>query len=225
MTGQLWFDLPVQVALGTEDYFVSDANAQAHAMVMDWQGWPGAKLALIGPAGSGKSHLARVWQAMTGAMLLRAAAITEGPMPPPGTALVIEDMAGLPPSAEEPLFHLHNHLAQTGGHLLLTAVDPPSRWPIRLADLASRLQATAVVRLSDPDDRLLAALLMKLFADRQIAPAPDVIHYLAARIERSHAAAARVVAQLDAASMAAGRSLTRAFVRSVLDKPGRDAPE
>lgn len=225
MTGQLSFDLPVQVALGLDDFFVSAANAQAYAMVLDWQGWPAGKLALIGPMGSGKSHLARVWQSLVGAQIVQAAALAAGPMPPAGAHLVIEDLAKLPVTAEEHLFFLHNHLAQTGGRLLLTDVDPPSRWPIALADLASRMQGTAVIRLEDPDDRLLAALLMKLFADRQLLPPPDVITYLAARIERSHAAAARVVAVLDAAGLTQGRSLTRAFVRSVLDKPGAVAPE
>jgi chromosomal replication initiation ATPase DnaA len=225
MTGQLSFDLPVQVALGLDDFFVSAANEQAYAMVMDWQGWPQGKLALIGPTGSGKSHLARVWQSLAGAQIIPAAGLVAGPMPAPGAHLVVEDVARLPVMAEEQLFHLHNHLAQTGGRLLLTDVQPPSRWPIALPDLASRMQGTAVIRLDDPDDRLLAALLMKLFADRQLLPPPDVITYLATRIERSHAAAARVVAQLDAAGLAQSRTLTRAFVRSVLDKPGEVAPE
>ena len=217
---QLSFDLPSQVALGQDNFFVSSSNEQAYAMVTDWRGWPAGKLALIGPQGSGKSHLARVWQGLAGGQIIPAASLTPGPMPAPGANLVIEDMATLPVTAQEHLFHLHNHLAQTGGFLLLTDVQPPSRWSIALPDLASRMQGTAVIRLDDPDDRLLAALLTKLFADRQLAPPPDVITYLAARIERSHAAAAQVVAVLDAASLQDKRDLTRAFVRAVLDKPG-----
>ena len=217
---QLSFDLPAQVALGPDDFFVSTSNETAYVMMTDWQGWPAGKLALIGPKGSGKSHLARVWQSLAGAQILQASNLTAGPMPPAGAHLVIEDMDDLPAGAEEHLFHLHNHLAQTGGLLLLTGCQPPSRWQIALPDLASRMQGTAVIRLDDPDDRLLAALLMKLFADRQLAPPPDVITYLAARIERSHRAASQVVALLDAAALRDKRDLTRAFVRAVLDKPG-----
>lgn len=223
--GQLSFDLPQRTALGPDDFFVAPSNAQAHAMVADWARWPLGKLALIGPPGSGKSHLARVWQGLSGAAVVAAQDLLPGPMPAPGAKLVIEDMAMLPVTAEEQLFHLHNHLAETGGHLLLTGILPPSRWPIALPDLASRMQATAVIRLTDPDDALLAALLTKLFADRQLNPAPDVIPYLATRIERSHAAAARVVARLDGAALARGRALTRAFVRTVLDNPAPDAPD
>ncbi len=216
---QLSFDLPSQVALGPDDFFVSASNQLAYDMVSDWPGWPAGKLALIGPRGSGKSHLARVWQSLAGAQILPAATLTPGPMPAAGAHLVIEDMADLPASAEEHLFHLHNHLAQTGGLLLLTGCTPPSRWPIALPDLASRMQGAAVIRLDDPDDRLLAALLMKLFADRQLAPPPDVVTYLATRIERSHRAASQVVALLDAAALRDKRDLTRAFVRTVLDNP------
>ena len=221
---QLSFDLPSQVALGPDDFFVSASNQLAYDMVSDWPGWPAGKLALIGPRGSGKSHLARVWQSLAGAQILPAATLTPGPMPAAGAHLVIEDMADLPASAEEHLFHLHNHLAQTGGLLLLTGCTPPSRWPIALPDLASRMQGAAVIRLDDPDDRLLAALLMKLFADRQLAPPPDVVTYLATRIERSHRAASQVVALLDAAALRDKRDLTRVFVRTVLDNPA-SAPQ
>lgn len=218
MSRQLSFDWPARVSLGPDDFFVSTANAQAYAMITDHDGWPEGKLALIGPPGSGKSHLARVWQHLTGAVIMPARDIDPGDIcPPPATHVVIEDMEALPHGAEERLFHLHNHLRASGGRLLLTADRAPSRWHVALPDLASRMQAATVVRVDDPDDRLLAAVLMKLFADRQIAPAPDVVTYLASRIERSFAAAAATVDALDAAALAQGRDITRAFARAVLD--------
>ncbi len=217
MARQLSLDLPLQVALGPEDYILSDANAAAHAMVTGERGWPDGKLALIGAPGSGKSHLARVWQAMTDAMILHAREL--GPsLPPPaqGAALIIEDAQRLPRIAEETLFHLHNRLAVSGGRLLLTADRPPARWNIALPDLASRMQAIAVARIDDPDDHLLSAVLAKHFADRQLVPAGDVIAYLAARIERSFAAASEVVDRLDRMALAEGRPVTRMLARRAL---------
>lgn len=88
-----------------------------------------------------------------------------------------------------------------------------------MPDLASRLQATALTRIDDPDDRLLAAVIAKQFHDRQIIPTPDLIPYLVARIERSFAAAAAVVDRIDRHALAEGRSISRHTAAMVLDKP------
>ncbi len=217
MTRQLSFDYPASVSLGGADFFVSDANRQAWAMVMAPDTWPQGKLALSGPRGSGKTHLARVFAAQTGAVVLQAADLPADLLPP-GPVVVIEDMEHLPPGAQAAVFHLHNHLHATGGRLLLTAATPPARWPLTLSDLASRMHAATHVGIRDPDDALLAAVIMKQFADRQIAPAPDLATYLAPRIERSFSAVAAIVAALDAAALTSGKPVTRHLARTLLDK-------
>jgi len=223
MTRQLTFDLPFVVAGGDAAYFVSPANADAHAMVGTPDRWPDRKLVVAGPPGAGKSHLVRLWQAQSGAWVLQARALGRDLDPPPaGAQVAVEDMEHLPLAAEEPLFHLHNHLAATGGRLLMTADRPPAQWPIRLPDLASRMQATALVQVADPDDALLAAVLLKHFTDRQIAPPGDLIPYAVARMERSFAAARRLVAALDRHSLASGHPINRALVRDLLAAPGGD---
>jgi chromosomal replication initiation ATPase DnaA len=139
--------------------------------------------------------------------------------------VLVEDMEALPREAEEAMLHLHNHLAATGGRLLMTADRPPARWGLRLPDLASRVEAAALARLEMPDDALLEALLAKQFADRQLFPAPEVLAHVARRIERSHAAAARAVAAIDRAGLRAGRQITLPLARRALDaaEGGRDA--
>ncbi len=214
---QLSLDLPPRVALGAQDFFVSEANRRAYAQVTDG-GWPHDKLALIGAVGAGKSHLARVWQARTGARILEAHSLVEAlaRTRPAGDALIaIEDADALTPDAEEPLFHLHNRLAAGGGHLLLTARTAPVDWAIALPDLASRMQATAMVRIGDPDDGLLRAVLIKHFADRQLMPSPRVIDYLSTHLERSFAAAAAAVARLDALALSHKSAITLTLARHV----------
>lgn len=218
MADQLSFDWPTGVALGPNDFFVSEANAQAFAMLTAPESWPERKLVICGPEGCGKSHLARIFQARNDAAMIHAADITAAFLPG-ASAVIIEDMEDLPHSAEEAMFHLHNNLRASGAVLLMTAKTPPSRWAITLPDLASRMQATTVTQITDPDDALLKALIMKLFADRQITPKPGLVRYLAARIERSFAAAAQIVAMLDAAALAKGRKINKSLARELLDNP------
>ena len=219
---QLSFDLPVRPARGREDFFVSPANARAVALIEGWRGWPGRKLLLCGPDGAGKTHLAHVWAALSGARIVAAAdlaaadiaALAAGPV-------AVEDAGRLAghAEAEAALFHLHNLVLAEGHALLLTAGTPPRRWRFALPDLASRMEAVPLAELGPPDDALLAAVLAKLFADRQLAPAPDCVPYLARRIERTFAAAHDIVAAIDARALATGRAITRHLAAEVLDTP------
>jgi chromosomal replication initiation ATPase DnaA len=213
---QLSFDMALPVALGPEDFYVSEANADAHAMITGGLRWPSGRLVLVGPEGSGKSHLARIWAEAAGAEIVDARDLGGRSLPAPGAALAVEDVQHLAPEAEAALFHVHNHLGETGGRLLLTADRPPARWGLRLPDLASRVEAMTVARLDAPDDALLQALLAKQFADRQLFPAPGVLSLVARRIERSHAAAAAAVAALDRAALSEGRQITTVLARRVL---------
>jgi chromosomal replication initiation ATPase DnaA len=218
MADQLVFDWPTGVALGPDDFFISAANEKAASLMASPDDWPERKLVITGPAGCGKSHLARVFQDQTGASLINARDVTCAYLPP-CDVVVIEDMEHLPRAVEEHVFHLHNNLRAGGGTLMMTAQTPPSRWPIALPDLRSRMEAATVVQIEDPDDALLSALIMKLFADRQIMPKPELVSYLATRIERSFAAACDIVARLDAAALAEGRSINRGLAARLLDKP------
>jgi chromosomal replication initiation ATPase DnaA len=222
MARQLTFDLPVRPALGREDFFVAPANADALAMIDAPARWPLGKLLLTGPRGSGKSHLVEVFAHDRQAMIVEGAELFDMGEPP--QAVVVENAEGVAGRHEETLFHLHNRLAERRGLLLLTAAEPPARWGLRLPDLLSRMQATAVARLSPPDDALLAALIVKLFADRQVQVAPSLIPYLVSRIDRSFAGARALVAAVDARALALGRPITRAMAADLLDSPSPDAP-
>lgn len=223
MAQQLGLDLPVKSAHGREDFFVSSANAQAVAMIDGWAGWPARKLVLFGPPGAGKTHLAHVWSDQSGARLVAAGDLAQADIPALAQGHVaVEDcetVAG-DASSETTLFHLHNLTLAEGHSLLLTAAAAPGQWGLALPDLASRMQGTTAVELELPDDRLLTAILAKLFDDRQLPPAADVIPYLVRRIDRSFDTARQIVAALDAAALAQKRPVTRPFAREVLDKSG-----
>ncbi|MDP7604520.1 MAG: DNA replication protein [Alphaproteobacteria bacterium] len=223
MTAQLAFDLAQRPALGAEDFLVAESNAEAVSWLDRWPDWPGRALALHGPPGSGKSHLVHVWQAATGGTLLNPedVAVARGSSMAPGATTVALDDADRAPLGEA-LLHLYNGIVEAGGTMLLTGRTPPARWEVALADLRSRLRAIPAVAVLPPDDSLLAALLVKLFADRQLRVAVDLVHYLVGRLERSPDAARRAVVALDEGALAKGREITVPLAREVLFSKPRE---
>jgi len=220
MPKQLRFDLPSVPALGREDFFVSAANATAVALIETWETWPARKLVLAGPNGSGKSHLAHVWAELSGAKITQACELTESNVPDmAGSNIAIEDVEQIcgNPALERALFHLHNFSHANRHSILFTSQNAPNFWKLGLPDLASRMQATPTCLLNEPDDDLLAAILMKLFSDRQLLPTPETVPFMTKRMPRSFDAAIRAVSALDDMSMASGRPINRALAARVLD--------
>lgn len=217
MTRQLTFDLPVRTSQSRGDFFVSDANAHALARLDTWDNWPNGRLVLVGPEGAGKTHLAHVWATATGATIRPARELTADTLAPLTGATALEDIDDLTPEGEVALFHLINLAMQSGQPLLMTARTPPARLDIALPDLRSRLEATDLARIDAPDDALLAAMLVKLFADRQIEVPPTLIQWMIPRMPRSFAETQALVARLDAAALEAKKPVTRDLARRILD--------
>jgi len=212
---QLAIPLPETVDHSRDAFLEADCNRAALAAVTAWPAWPSRTLVLSGPEGSGKTHLAAFWAETAGARAIAAAGL-EAAMRQAGDApLAVEDVPPDEPP-ETALFHLINAAAERGSWLLLTSCREAALWRVALPDLRSRLRQAAEARLAPPDDAFLRALLVKLFADRQLAVERPVLDYLLQRVERSPAAIRDLVARLDAASLARGRAVTRALAREVL---------
>jgi chromosomal replication initiation ATPase DnaA len=216
VTGQLPLALPHRPAQGRADFLLAPCNADAVAWLDRWPQWPAPALTLWGPPGSGKTHLAHVFAARTGAAIIDSSELSTPQVPGligAAAAAVVDDAER---AAEEPLLHLYNVLAERQGHLLVVARQAPARWVNALADLRSRLVASPAVAVATPDEALIGALLVKLFADRQLQVGQDLVAYLALHLERSFEAAQRAVAVLDAAALAEHRRLTVKLARRVL---------
>jgi chromosomal replication initiation ATPase DnaA len=198
-----------------EDFLSGPSNALALALVDAWPDWSHRTVMLIGPEGSGKSHLAAIWAQAAGARLIAARALEEASVPAALAtgALVVEDLAA-GSFEERALFHLLNLAREQEAFVMLTARTPPT--PLAIPDLSSRLKALPVAAIAPPDDGLLRALLLKLFSDRQLAVDEALLGYVGTRIERSFAAARALVALLDAEAMRRKRPLTRALASEIL---------
>ena len=207
---QLALDLSSEAAFEAEDFLPSACNREALAWLARWPDWGAPGLVVVGPEGSGKSHLARLFAKRTGALEV------QGPVWPATVAgSVVIDPAD-PVLDEARLLSWHHAAREQGGHLLLTAERPAAQWDVGLPDLASRLRALPVARLRPPDDALLGALLVKLFRDRGLDVSESVVGYLAQHMERSFRVARDLVAELDALSLEQRRPVTIPLARMVL---------
>src|SRR5438067_4685578 len=229
VASQLTFDLALPPpTYAREDFVVAAGNREALAWLDRWPDWPAPALALSGPPGSGKAHLARIWAARVQAALVDGADL-EGKSVPDLTALcnasatiVIEHAERAP---ERELFHLYNLMRERRGHLLLISEAPPAHWRIALPDLASRLRAAPAVAVAPSDDELLGSIILKQLADRQLHAGAGVVQYLVSRMERSGEAARQIVAALDRRALAERREIDRRLAADVLDEfeKGKDA--
>ena len=217
---QLALELDHAESFARDDFLGGPSNAAALTLIDSWPDWPGRIVALVGPEGSGKSHLASVWAEQAGARRVAARALgrTDVPAALATGALVVEDAAAAG-FDETAMFHLLNLAREEAAFVLLTARTAPAGWTARTPDLASRLKALPVVALAGPDHALLRAVLVKLFADRQLNVEESLISYVTMRIERSFAAARAAVAMLDAEALRTKRPLTRALAAELL-RPG-----
>lgn len=214
---QFVFDWGARPALGAEDFLVGPSNAAAVALVDRWPDWSMSSALVVGPAQSGKSHLAHVWRLRSEAAMLVAADLGEVRVPElmGRPAVVVEDIdRGI--ASEQALFHLLNLAREQRTSLLLTSRVPAGELTVALPDLRSRLRALAMTEIGTPDQTLLTAVLVKLLADRQITAAPAVVHYLARELERSFAAAAGLVEVIDRLSLAQRRPVTRTLATEAL---------
>ncbi|MBU1377853.1 MAG: chromosomal replication initiator DnaA [Alphaproteobacteria bacterium] len=213
MARQLRLSLGREGPPSFDDFARGPSNARALAAVEAWPAWRDGCLAIVGPKGAGKSHLARAWAEAVGALVLEPE--TPDVIAAAGRPVLLEDAdRGV---STEGLFHLINLAARAGGGLLLTARTLPATWPTALPDLRSRLNAFPVAEIEPPDDAVLEGVLRRFFRDRNIRPPEEVYPYLLARMSRSIPDAAEVVRRLDEAGDAGFRPVTRVLARQILD--------
>jgi chromosomal replication initiation ATPase DnaA len=220
MSNQLSFSLPKKEILDQDNYFVSQANQSAVSLIEDWINWPSRKLILVGSEGSGKTHLGHLWASKVGATIINAKTLMDEQINILSkTPVLVENINEVQRNqpVEIVLFHLHNLLYSEGHSLLMTSQILPGRLDFFLKDLQSRVEASAIARLHPVDDVLLRAILIKMFADRQIYFSDKLLAYVLPRVERSYTAVKLFVEEVDSKAMAESRVIGKRLVRDILE--------
>ncbi len=222
---QLTLELAPSPCFDREDFLVSDSNEHAYAMIELWPNWPDSALLILGPSGSGKSHLGAIWAAQAGACVLPAARLATADREALAARhLLIEDADAIG-DAEADLFHLVNLMRERGASLVFTARTRPDAWRLRTADLLSRLRLAPYVEIGMPDDALMRAVLVKLFIDRQLIVDASVVEYAALRLDRSLDAARAFIAALDREALSRQSRITRPMAADVLSGLSRNGDD
>lgn len=212
---QLPLEFPVEEQTSRDDLRVAPPLNAAVRIVDGWPNWPSPVVVLVGPVGCGKSHLASIWRENAQAVAIDPVAGSDAARQAAARPVLFEDVDRRAFDDTE-LFHVINSVRENGMSLLMTARTKPSSWDVSLPDLMSRLRAATVVEIGEPDEELLGEVLMKLFADRQLAVEDKLIAYIAARMERSTEAARRIVDELDRLALSRRVRINRALVAEVL---------
>lgn len=219
---QLVLEIAPSPAFGDEDFLVAPCNEAAFALIEAWPDWPSRTLLLIGPPGSGKSHLGAIWARRAGAAVLPARELRADALSIPDRPLLLDDADTSADQAA--LFHLINLAHERGTDLLLTARKTADLWGLTLPDLLSRLRRAPQAQLGVPDDGLVRAVLVKLLVERQVIVDTSIVEFIARRIDRSLEAAADFVRILDREALSTRRRISRTLASEILAKIMGDAP-
>ena len=218
---QIPLEFPIRAAMGRDDFMVGESNQDAVKWIDRWPEWPAPALFITGPAASGKSHLAAVWQSRGEATSIKPQDLIENEAEILAQAAPNIMIDGVDPwlgdrAAETTLFHLYNIMKEEGRTMLLTSRAAPSHIDFAIPDLASRFRAAPCATIKSPDDTLLQNIIVKMFSDRQIQINEDILKYLMPRIERSFKSISDIVAKSDELSLSKHRPITIPIIRDAL---------
>lgn len=216
---QLPLAFPYDAATGRDDLLVSGRLSAAVSIVDEWPHWPSPVVILAGPVGSGKSHLAAIWREKAGAADIHPE-VGSGAVGLAAAGPVLFEDADRRGFDDSELFHVINSVRENGHSLFITTRLWPMSWAVSLPDLRSRLKAATVVEIGEPDEELLAQVIVKLFSDRQLYIDDKLVGYIVHRMERSLGAAQTIVERLDRLALARGTRITRPLASEVLNEVG-----
>ena len=224
---QLSLNLKKKGIYEEDDFLVSSSNKEAYKLVNSWPEWRSRKIIIFGDSGTGKTHLSKIWQKNTSAIILNLNQLKKIKFESffkKKNIFIIENISDFfdkinkkeKNNLEKQLLHFYNLIEEKKGYLLLTSLIAPKLWKISLPDLKSRILSSIAVKIKKPNDQLLSSVLVKLFVDKQILIDKKIIKFIVYRSERSFANLENIVNKIDKQSLITKKKININFVKKLI---------
>ena len=224
---QLSLNLKKKGIYEKDDFLVSSSNKEAYKLVNSWPEWRSRKIIIFGDRGTGKTHLSKIWQKNTSAIILNLNQLKKIKFESffkKKNIFIIENISDFfdkinkkeKNNLEKQLLHFYNLIEEKKGYLLLTSLIAPKLWKISLPDLKSRILSSIAVKIKKPNDQLLSSVLVKLFVDKQILIDKKIIKFIVYRSERSFANLENIVNKIDKQSLITKKKININFVKKLI---------
>jgi len=224
---QLSLNLKKKGIYEEDDFLVSSSNKEAYKLVNSWPEWRSRKIIIFGDSGTGKTHLSKIWQKNTSAIILNLNQLKKIKFESffkKKNIFIIENISDFfdkinnkeKNNLEKQLLHFYNLIEEKKGYLLLTSLIAPKLWKISLPDLKSRILSSIAVKIKKPNDQLLSSVLIKLFVDKQILIDKKIIKFIVYRSERSFANLENIVNKIDKQSLITKKKININFVKKLI---------
>lgn len=217
---QLPLDFNVVKTYFSKDFVVSQSNKEAYDTVMNWPKWPVHGLILYGDDKVGKTHLSHIFRHRAKAVFLQEENLQNldqfSRFIYKGSAFILDDAPRFIDQYQTQLFHFCNILKEKEGYALWTANSPSRRWGIQLRDLSSRLSVFPAIKIFQPEDALLEAILVKKTSELQIDIDQAVFSFILTHTERSAAFLISFLERINRVSLVQKRKVTIPLVKEVM---------
>ena len=213
---QLLLELDYKTNFNEHDFYLSKSNSNAFNLINRWPDWNKKILNISGEKFSGKSHLANIFKLKSKAFLINGNKIDNSIFKSLKLheSIIIDDFEEC--NEEEILYSIFNLIDQDSKYLLINSLKPINEIKFKLPDLGSRSKNCLYVKIENPDDELLFAIILKNFSDRQIKIDEKIINFIISRIDRSYRKIDEFIYKIDELSLKKKKPINLKTIKEIL---------
>lgn len=198
------------------DYFVSECNRQAYDNLFKWPKWDSKLINLVGPKGSGKSHLLEIFSIKNNFLKVNSLAEIKKKLETiiKYDKLIMDDINQID---EKVFFSILDNYISNNKFLIISTIDSLLTYKFKLADLKSRITLFHKYEIYQPNDKMIYFLIQKFLSDRQIKIKKDLITHIIKKIDRSYNRIMKFIDQIDRQSLSNNKKIDYKLINNILD--------